>query len=1124
MDRNLFSVRNLRLTLSFIIGLLIAGPVWALHAPAAGYAESGASAGKRLMQEGSVSSSVYSANLLANADFEQVSVGQATYWSAISGLWGSAAKLLPEAAQTGGFGVAIETATSNKPWIQQSVPVEEGASYEFSTWFKGMGVTGQAGFKFEFYSSEGASIGESAAYFNTYEIRSGAWNYGSAIRTAPPGAAYVKFYLRLYGTGTIYFDNAAVTLVKSKPQINVQTDAEFYYSDRTAIKTIVEAVPADGILAGKSIRLRIVDQTTGSAVYQSPSFPASPSVQLTLDPNVMSIGHPYTLEAALTDTNGGTLGLEEKTLYRWNRPSALADGSTLTVDGLPFFPVIGYHAEPEDYPFLSAAGINTIQVKLTDNWTRMKTQLDAAQSSGLKTLVVLYPGGTVKENMVLIEDYVTRFKDHPAVLAWYLVDEPSARWIGADELSQAYNLIRSIDSVHPVYLVEADDQDFAESSKGSDVLAVDPYPLHRLPLSLVSEHTRKAVQLMEGERPVWTVLQTFRTYAGQGLPAGMEPTRSEFRNMAYQAILGGATGFGYYSLNDPGWTLRSTALWNELKAFREELDLIAQLVTEGEKIAGAHEAEVEWGLWQHQSDYYAIAVNLTPSVQNASLPLPFTGYFYEPLFEGEPEQRAGHSHELAVQLDPEQAAVYKLTPFATLLGDAAADLLEGRTLHADPFWSQELEAAADLLALAADEWNAPVPDTGDGMDGAAAAVSRLRSLSGWVLEQSSMPAQSTEALMEWTDGIRSRAESVVGSLAELELTGETGYWLTGETGEFQVLIRNKGETALQDVTIRLDYPESFGMPPANFSVGTLAANGISDAEYHFVIPVHVTAGSYPFRATAAFTYDGVPISAAKQTVRNVEPALKSALLPKILTASEGGSYPVEWKLENRTGSAMTVTPGVSAGSGITVHLPETVTVSAYGQAAVQGSVYVPIHLGSGSYSVSVLPGAGPVTYPGSAMEVKLDRNLQMNPGFEDGSVSNPAGWTFNNAVWDRTVSHSGLASARLDPTGAYNRVYPTSAASVPLVTGQKYKVGAWVKNGLTSGPLQLRIRQVSADVTTVRNEPGMSTPYGSDWTYVSSTFTAVPGAVKAMLYFGILEDSVGGSVWLDDVVIEKIIE
>lgn len=1062
-------------------------------------------------------------NRVENPGFEQISVDRATYWTAIGDSWGSTAKLLPEAAQTGDYGIAIATTTSNKPWISQNVPVEEGATYSFSTSFKGMGVTGQSGFKIEFYTAGGTFVGESAAYFNTYQVRDGQWHTGTETRTAPPGAEFVKFYLRLYGTGAIYFDNASVQLLQPKPEVVIETDREFYYADADAINVTLHAQPGDGVLAGKSVRASIVDTASDTVVYQSASLPAAAATELAVDPEVLTTGVAYVLQADLLDAADSVLSTNGKPLYRWERPGNLPDGRIILADGQPFFPVVGYHAETADYPFLSEAGINTVQTKATDSWSRMKTQLDAAETNGLKALVYLYPGGTIKENEALIEDFVTRFKEHPAVLAWYLIDEPSARWIGADQLSAFYNRVRSIDDTHPVYLVEADDEDFTESSKGTDILATDPYPLHRNPISLVGEHTRAAAAA-DGQLPVWTVLQTFLTYAGQQLPQGMEPTKDEFRNMAYQAVLGGATGFGYYSLNDPGWTLRSTALWNGLVEFRPELELISALVTEGEKTAGDHGTNVEWGLWRYGSDDYAIAVNLTGEAQSLSVPTGFNGFFYEPMFAGPAERQAALGQALEAELAPEQAAVYKLEPFAAVLRDAAADFRGMQSLDAHSFWSEGVGETADGLEQAADELEDASPDRQDAMDAVASALGELQALRAWVVaEPGEVPGGSKAALLEAVEGTVGRVEPVIGSLVSISLSGGANVWLTGETGGLQAVVRNDWEEALADVGLRIDYPNEFAVPPDTDAIGSLGAGQQADVSFEAAVPGNAAAGSYPLRATVTFTYNGVAVAAVKTAFQSVEPALSSELLPSTLSANEGGTYPIEWKLTNRTGGSMTVQPVIDAEGSITVQLPSSVTLSAYGAATVQGTVYLPTHLANGVYRVAVAPAAGTVGYPEASIEVRMDRNLQTNPGFENGSGSSPVGWTFNNAVWDRTVSHSGLASARVDPTGAYNRIYPTAAASIPLVTGQRYAVGAWVKNSLASGPLQLRIRQVDASVETVKYEPNMTTPYGSDWTYVSSSFTAAPGAAKAMLYFGLMADSAGGSVWLDDVSIEKIV-
>lgn len=1063
------------------------------------------------------------ANLVTNPGFEQTSASKAVYWNAISDDWGGKVKVLSEAAQSGDYGISIATSANDKPWVSQFVPVQEGATYTFSTWFRGMGVSGRAGFKFEFRKADGKSAGESAAYFNTNQVNSGQWSYGSKVLTAPPGATQVRFYLRMYGTGTIQFDNAAVELLKPKPQARLETDEHFYYADAETIQATATVEPEDGIWTGKNVQFRLLDADSRTLVFQTPPTTALATVTAQLDPSLMQIGQPYELQAVLLDTLGEPLSVDERVLYRWNRPQTLPDGHFVRVDDEPFFPVIGYHAEQPDYPYLADAGINTIQTSATRIKSSMKQQLDGAQVHGLKALVCLYSGGTVKENMALITDYVSSFKDHPAVLGWYLIDEPSGRWIGADELSEAYQLIRSLDPKHPVYLVEADDDDFLISAKGTDILATDPYPLHRHPISTVGEYTRTGVELMGDNRPVWTVLQTFKTYE----PVGMNehgPTRTEFRNMAYQAILGGATGLGYYSLNDPDWVIRSKPLWDILIGFRPELELISALVLEGEKLDGAFGPDSEWGLWRHGSDLYAIAVNLNEEAETVSVPLEAAGFFYERLFEGEAEQNADLGQQLHVQLTPQETAVYKITLFRDVLTEASADLLDKSTLLPHPYWEQETEATADLLARAATATAGPTSDIGEAIDTVAEAVSDLRGLLQWAAENPAVPELQRAVLTAAISDVLTRVEPVVGSLAAVGLSGGEAGWLSGGTGALTINVRNQGDKTLGNVSIRLDYPQALALPPAIYAIGALAAEQTEQTTFSFAIPAAATPGDYSFRATVAFDYDGTTVSAVKEISRKIEPTLVSAWLPSVLEIQTAGVHGVEWQLTNRTAQPVTVTHTTYAASGITVHLPTAVTLAAYGTAVVQGTVTLPNTLASGSYEAVVVPTVGSAVYASATLDIRLDRNLQMNPGFEQGSGSAPIGWTFNNAIWDRTVAHSGSASARVEPSGTYNRIYPTSAASVPIETGRKYQVSAWVKNDLTSGPLQLRIRQVSASVETVRNEPSMTTPYGSDWTYVTSQFTAVPGAVKAMLYFGVTADSVGGPVWLDDVSIEEVIE
>ncbi len=47
---------------------------------------------------------------------------------------------------------------------------------------------------------------------------------------------------------------------------------------------------------------------------------------------------------------------------------------------------------------------------------------------------------------------VEMFRDHPALLAWYIADEPDAQDLPADSLRAVYRLIKELDPYHPVSL------------------------------------------------------------------------------------------------------------------------------------------------------------------------------------------------------------------------------------------------------------------------------------------------------------------------------------------------------------------------------------------------------------------------------------------------------------------------------------------------------------------------------------------------------------------------------------------------------------------------------------------------------------------------------------------------
>ncbi|MDF2648777.1 MAG: hypothetical protein K0Q73_4582, partial [Paenibacillus sp.] len=155
-------------------------------------------------------------------------------------------------------------------------------------------------------------------------------------------------------------------------------------------------------------------------------------------PSVMELGQTYVLSAELKDAAGEIISREERKLYRWNRPTMLPQNGPVQVGGQPFFPVIAYHTYPDDFPYLTQIGVNTIQGVNTASEATLQTLLDAAHANGLKVLQTLYLNMQVKENFALTEQMVTRFKSHPALLGWMIMDEPTYNGIPQSEILEAY--------------------------------------------------------------------------------------------------------------------------------------------------------------------------------------------------------------------------------------------------------------------------------------------------------------------------------------------------------------------------------------------------------------------------------------------------------------------------------------------------------------------------------------------------------------------------------------------------------------------------------------------------------------------------------------------------------------
>ena len=177
----------------------------------------------------------------------------------------------------------------------------------------------------------------------------------------------------------------------------------------------------------------------------------------------------------------------------------------------------------------------------------------------------------------LVNEILT-FRDHPALLAWYISDEPNGNNIPPEILEEIYRTVREHDPWHPVSMVFM--APFISSRKYADALDIvmaDPYPVPVMPLTLVGNITGQLKKEFYGKKPVWIAQQSF----GGGELWDREPTSQEIRSMTWQSIIKGATGIQYFVRQGPNYFPKSTAVWGECgKMAMEIAELTPWLLSE----------------------------------------------------------------------------------------------------------------------------------------------------------------------------------------------------------------------------------------------------------------------------------------------------------------------------------------------------------------------------------------------------------------------------------------------------------------------------------------------------------------------------------------------------------------
>jgi hypothetical protein len=291
----------------------------------------------------------------------------------------------------------------------------------------------------------------------------------------------------------------------------------------------------------------------------------------------------YNIEARIKLTAKSGLSYTAKTKliilsYKSNEVKTDRLTGGLIVNRRQFFP-FGFYCYSPVYPTLpeeeAVKGFNMIspyQKILPETINERKAYMDRCAELGIKVhynLLSVSGGGGVGSKIEAISDEdkrrllieeIKRFRDHPALLGWYVADEPNGYGIPPEKMEEIYRIIRENDPWHPVSIVFM--APFLSSKKyinAMDIVMADPYPVPDMPVSVVGETAGQLKSEFIGKKAVWIAAQAF----GGGEIWGREPTHQEIRSMTWQSIIKGATGIQYFVHQGLNYFPKSSSTWSE---------------------------------------------------------------------------------------------------------------------------------------------------------------------------------------------------------------------------------------------------------------------------------------------------------------------------------------------------------------------------------------------------------------------------------------------------------------------------------------------------------------------------------------------------------------------------------
>ncbi len=370
-------------------------------------------------------------------------------------------------------------------------------------------------------------------------------------------------------TLTLFAAQAQVKLLPRFSYITSETDAQIL-------------VKAAGDLSNATLS---VDGT--QLVKQGSAF-LFPADKLNLGNNIIAV--------QITDVKGDTTVNVNLVKLESKNNSVKIDyltGEVITADDMPFMPCGFYCYSPIQPTLLEeevVKGFNLYspyQKVLPETRAERIAYMDRAAELGMKVnynLLSVAGGGGVgsahvkstrEEKWKALRDEISALKDHPALLSWYIADEPDGQGVEPELLEEIYGEIKAIDPYHPIAVVIMSASVGRKYAGSADIIMCDHYPIPNSPAKEVISAVAGLTKELYYEKAIWFVPQTF----GGGEWWLREPTAAEIRMSIWGTAIAGARGYQAFVRHGLNAFPKNQTMWAAYAKACQEVQLCAPLLS-----------------------------------------------------------------------------------------------------------------------------------------------------------------------------------------------------------------------------------------------------------------------------------------------------------------------------------------------------------------------------------------------------------------------------------------------------------------------------------------------------------------------------------------------------------------